>query len=143
MNDNNISIELDSNTGFTTMVTPVIPDNTHTHWLQRFEFYIMISSVTLVAATITVSLMVLMFCLKICHCKKDGTIASAVNNTVETRPPEPIYESIGDETPRGQELVQDSGLHSVANDAYSVKCSFGLVANDAYRIKYSFNNLVS
>ena len=111
------------------------PDNTHTHWLQQFEFYIIVSSVILVATTTTISLMAFMLCLKMCHCKKDGTSAT-VNNTIETIPPEPIYETIDDETPRGQEL--DGGL--VANDAYSVKCSFGLVANDAYTIKCSFRN---
>lgn len=127
-------------TNFTAIFTRVTTDNTQTHWLQRFEFYIIVSSVILIAATTTISLMVFMFCLKMCHCKKDGT-TSTVSNTVETRSPEPIYESIADETSRGQEL--DGRLCLVANDAYSVKCSIGLVANDAYTIKYSFSNMVS
>ena len=111
-------------------------------WSQHSQYYIMISLTILLAVAIIISVTCLMLCLRRSCLKKDNTAATATmhDHTVEARP-EPIYESIGDEVPQrsGQEL--DTGL--VANDAYTVKCSFGLVANDAYAIKCSFSNMVS
>lgn len=137
------STEIDLNANVTNSMvifTPMTPDdNTRTHWLQQFEFYIIISLITLVAAAITISLAIFMASLKMCHLKK-GSTRTTVNDTTETGPdPEPVYESIADATSRGQEL----GIGLVTNDAYSVKGSFGLVANDAYTIKYSFSNMVN
>ena len=86
----------------------------HAHWLQRFEFYIIASLITLVAVAITISLTTFMLCLKMCNFKKASATAME-SNAVETTP-EPLYESIADVTSTSDR--QDLAIGLVANDAY-------------------------